>query len=81
MSDWGGEERRVSQERLLGIITEKLDTLVDNQKIIKEQVVKTNGRVNKHDEFIIQARVVILILGAIVLPLFLHFVYQWMDKR
>lgn len=64
-------------DRLLGILTQKVDTLLDNQRIIKDQVIKTNGRVTSLEKFEYTCKGVIAVIVIFLLPLFLHIITKY----
>lgn len=72
MNDWDGQtERRVTTLELLTKMQNKLDSLIENQKLIKEQVIKTNGRVGSLENWKSFILGCLAILAIILVPMFI----------
>lgn len=80
--DWDGmTERRISMVETLAEMRQDIKTLVSNQKEIKEQVIKTNGRVTGLEKFEYMAKGVIAVIVLVGIPVVLHVIYQWISNN
>lgn len=72
MSEWDGNtERRVTTLELLTKMQVKLDSLLENQNLIKVQVIKTNGRVSSLENWKAFILGGLAILTIILVPMFI----------
>jgi len=82
MSDWDGQtERRMTTLEMLTKMQGKIDILLTNQASIKEQVVKTNGRVTALEKLEYTAKGVIAVIILLIIPITLKLVYLWMELK
>lgn len=82
MSDWDGQtERRMTTLEMLTKMQGKIDILLTNQASIKEQVVKTNGRVTALERFEYTAKGVIAVIILLIIPITLKLIYLWMEVK
>lgn len=80
--DWDGmTERRISMVETLAEMRQDIKTLVSNQKEIKEQVIKTNGRVTGLEKLEYMAKGVIAVIVLVCIPVVLHVIYQWIGNN
>lgn len=72
MADWDGQtERRITTLEMLTKMQVKLDSLISNQALIKEQVIKTNGRVSSLENWKAFILGGLAILSIILVPMFI----------
>jgi len=61
------------------VVVSRLDYLIDNQKKIKDQVEKTNGRVTALEQFMWAAKGVIAIIVIFLLPIIFSAFQTWLN--
>ena len=57
----------------------KIDSLLSNQAVIKEQVTKTNGRVTALEKFEYTCKGVIAVLIILIIPIVLKVIYLYLE--